>query len=324
MYNVTLDEIDQLIVDGLKNYVDVSNAALKAEREAGRFILGGKLKQTPQNKDKNSFEELLSLGMAALNENQGENLADPIPNSKINQEIHQRLFDHFMGRTNHGLRSALASMGLEEHERKQYRQKDIQTALRAADRAAELISGRQQSAGYPITGGMQIVGGHLIGRATSKGIGMPEQITARNNMEVEGALEGQSRHEYRGKIAAERLKNKFIKSLISNPNNKEIIKVIDALEAITQGDERIIDDGNNDIYGSALDDLIQLVQGDDGTIKSAGEKISDLQTGNISGNKPIIVKAEKDSNVYLHSNGNGNGHAKMQDKFNEAARKRRR
>ena len=233
---IRLDDIDSLIVEGLQDYVNVTNAALKDEKEQGKFILGGKLQATPHKGDASKFEKTLSLGMAMLNEMGEENLAAPIPDSPINREMHARLVDHFMGRSDHGLRSALATMGLEEAESKPMRQKDIGVATRAADRAMEIIAGRQNSAGYPMTGGMQIVGGHLIGRATSKAIGMPEQITARNNMEVEGASEGQSRHEYRGKVAAERLKKKFLKELVQNPNVEETLRIVDALAAVHAGD----------------------------------------------------------------------------------------
>ena len=50
----------------------------------------------------------------------------------------------------------------------------------------------------------------------------------------------------------------------------------------------------------------------------------ELTTGNVSGDKPIIINADEGSSVYLHTNGkNGNGHAKMQDKFNENTRLKR-
>ena len=53
---------------------------------------------------------------------------------------------------------------------------------------------------------------------------------------------------------------------------------------------------------------------------------SELTTGNVSGEKPIIVNADEGASVYLHTNGNGkrNGtsHAEMQDKFNEGSSKR--
>ena len=48
----------------------------------------------------------------------------------------------------------------------------------------------------------------------------------------------------------------------------------------------------------------------------------ELTTGNVSGDKPIIVNADENASVYLHSNGkNGNGHAEMQDKFNEGSKR---
>ena len=229
---IELDEIDSIIVEGLQEHVNVSNAALKSEREDGKFILGGQFKATPKDNDYNRFEETLSLGMAALNESNEENLAAPIPDSPVNREMHSRLVSHFMGRSEHGLRSALATMGLEPAEKPAFRKKDIKNAIRAADRALEIISGRQASVGYPMTGGIQIVGGHLVGRATSEGLGYPEQILHRNNMETEGGYEGQIRHEYRGSVAANRLKKKFIEKLVNNPDLQETLRIVDALTAV--------------------------------------------------------------------------------------------
>ena len=56
----------------------------------------------------------------------------------------------------------------------------------------------------------------------------------------------------------------------------------------------------------------------------AGRDMSELSAGDVSGDKPIIINADKDSNVYLHTNGNKNGHVAMQDKFNQAASIKRR
>ena len=44
----------------------------------------------------------------------------------------------------------------------------------------------------------------------------------------------------------------------------------------------------------------------------------ELTTGSVSGDKPIIVNADENASVYLHTNGkNGNGKAELQEKFNE-------
>ena len=48
---------------------------------------------------------------------------------------------------------------------------------------------------------------------------------------------------------------------------------------------------------------------------------SAVTTGNVSGDKPIIVNADKGANVFVHTNGkNGNGHADMQKEFRETSR----
>lgn len=51
----------------------------------------------------------------------------------------------------------------------------------------------------------------------------------------------------------------------------------------------------------------------------AGE---DLQAaGKVVGEKPIVVNADEGANVYVHTNGNGNGHAAMQREFNRSQRR---
>ena len=58
-------------------------------------------------------------------------------------------------------------------------------------------------------------------------------------------------------------------------------------------------------------------------IRQQAEKISDSQ-GQIIGEKPIVFNIDKGSKVYVHTNGNGNGHAKVQKTFNENNGKPRR
>ena len=53
------------------------------------------------------------------------------------------------------------------------------------------------------------------------------------------------------------------------------------------------------------------------------ESGEDLQaTGQVVGQKPIVVNADEGANVYVHtnSNGNGNGHAALQREFNRRKR----
>ena len=95
------------------------------------------------------------------------------------------------------------------------------------------------------------------------------------------------------------------------------------------------DDEYLDIYGSAVDDLItelrskeqrlaatdampvlKALQDREGAIQR-GEKISDSQ-GQIIGQKPLVINADEGSRIYVHTNGNGNGHAEMQETFNKA------
>ena len=51
------------------------------------------------------------------------------------------------------------------------------------------------------------------------------------------------------------------------------------------------------------------------------ESGEDLQaTGQVVGEKPIVVNADEGANVYVHTNGNGNGHAAVQREFNRRQR----
>ena len=96
------------------------------------------------------------------------------------------------------------------------------------------------------------------------------------------------------------------------------------------------DDGDSDIYGSALDDLIAELRTKDQRLAATdavpilralreregaiqrGEKISDSQ-GQIIGQKPLVINADEGSRIYVHTNGNGNGgHAEVLKEFNKA------
>lgn len=55
-----------------------------------------------------------------------------------------------------------------------------------------------------------------------------------------------------------------------------------------------------------------------------GGNASELTTGNISRDKPIVVNADEGANVFVHTNGkNGNGHSKMQGKFSDRLKRMR-
>ena len=69
------------------------------------------------------------------------------------------------------------------------------------------------------------------------------------------------------------------------------------------------------------EELAKAYQFDDSIIgPEAGE---DMQaTGSVVGQKPFVINADEGANVYIHTNGNGNGenHAIMQEKFNRRRR----
>ena len=92
-----------------------------------------------------------------------------------------------------------------------------------------------------------------------------------------------------------------------------------------------------DIYGSkftneSLRQIRDSLTDEETTPKvkrMAGEVLSqymndpELATGNVSGDKPIIINADENASVYLHANGkNGNGHAEMQEKFNQNSKQK--
>ena len=53
-----------------------------------------------------------------------------------------------------------------------------------------------------------------------------------------------------------------------------------------------------------------------------GRDMSAMTTGNVSGDKPIIVHADEGANVYVHANGKkGNGHESMQKEFGKTNRR---
>ena len=57
----------------------------------------------------------------------------------------------------------------------------------------------------------------------------------------------------------------------------------------------------------------------------AGKDMSELATGDVSGDKPIIVNADEGANVFVHTNGkNENGHTDMQKAFTQTNRRIRR
>lgn len=56
----------------------------------------------------------------------------------------------------------------------------------------------------------------------------------------------------------------------------------------------------------------------------SGRDMSELTTGNVSGDKPIIVNADEGANVFVHTDGKtGNGHANIQKEFSKTDRRLR-
>lgn len=54
----------------------------------------------------------------------------------------------------------------------------------------------------------------------------------------------------------------------------------------------------------------------------SGRDMSELTTGNVSGDKPIIVNADEGANVFVHTDGkSGNGHANIQKEFSKTNRR---
>ena len=143
----------------------------------------------------------LSLGMSALNEVNGNLIVERRPKTPTEREVRQYLSDE-MGT---GLTSSLAGVGLNQSEKTLVKG----DKARALDRAMELWCGIQPSAGYPLSG-VPSAGGHLISRKWSNDMGIPEQITARHNMEFEGDKDNETRGEHRGKYAADLSFKRFL------------------------------------------------------------------------------------------------------------------
>ena len=127
--------------------------------------------------------------------------------------------------------------------------------------------------------------------------------------------------------------NPKYKSIVDQRN--KALKLIQDQHKDGYEDIQYNDDGDSDIYGSALDDLIKATRSDltmdskrfagedpaARTVLQAIESGRDTQsTGAVSGDKPVVIHAGEGSKVFLHTNGNANGHAKMQnvfDRFNQ-------
>lgn len=86
---------------------------------------------------------------------------------------------------------------------------------------------------------------------------------------------------------------------------------------------RKIRDSEMPIAGAASPGVTRMAG--DAIRQLSGRDMSALTTGNVSGDKPIIVNADEGANVLVHTNGkNGNGHADMQKEFGETSRRLKR
>ena len=180
--------------------------------EWGEIIQGkeedkGKITASLDSKLRNNRDErntALSLGMSAVNEANGPLLVEKRPETPLNKEVRQFLTDNIAT----GLTSKLAGVGLNPAETSVVKgDKD-----RAVDRLMDLWNGYQPSVGYPFDG-VPVAGGHLLSRKWSEDIGVPEQITARYNMEFEGDKDNVTRGEHRGRYAGDLSFRRFLSYL---------------------------------------------------------------------------------------------------------------
>jgi hypothetical protein len=179
----------QLGVEALDSHMDL--------REGPDNLLYGGMSQNfsgPQT----DWNTGLSLGLSAINEVNGSKLNT----SRVNPTL-ESARDIILNDLSHGTKSNLATVGLESSEKSGIRKNLPAVDERAADRVYELITGINPTAGYSYDQ-LRVAGGHGIARKTAKEIGIPELITARHNMEFEGDLDNEVRHEHRGKTAAGR------------------------------------------------------------------------------------------------------------------------
>lgn len=118
------------------------------------------------------------------------------------------------------------------------------------------------------------------------------------------------------------LKDRAVQSIMSSPQMRKELDRVRYVESVLNRDKTT--DEAAPAMNDRINDLLTeyYLSKDDPKRKAgdiirqlAGRDMSEFSTGNVSGDKPIIINADKDSNVYLHTNGNGNGHAKMQKKI---------
>jgi len=179
----------QIGVEELKSHMDL--------REGSDNLSYGGMSQNfsgPQT----DWNTGLSLGLSAINEVNGSKLNT----SRVNPTV-EKIRDIILNDLSHGTKSNLATVGLEGPEKSVIREDFTAVEERAADRLHDLIKGINPMAGYSYDQ-LRLAGGHGIARKTAKEIGIPELITARHNMEFEGDLDNEVRHEHRGKTAAGR------------------------------------------------------------------------------------------------------------------------
>lgn len=90
----------------------------------------------------------------------------------------------------------------------------------------------------------------------------------------------------------------------------------------TIGNVRKIRDYSLPIAGAASPNYLRMAG--DAIRQLIGRDASELTTGDISGDKPIVVNADEGANVFVHTNGkNGNGYGKTQQKLNDTLKRMR-
>ena len=168
--------------------------------------------------------------------------------------------------------------------------------------------GRDLYTGAPIVG-MDTQMGHTT--ANSLGGTDLRQELAAINMSLHDS-EGADRLEA---IRRKKVQLDAMKAIEANPellNDPEIQRLV-------MGDKTFVKDLLQKAEGYGFD-----MSGSRGMVQSQGP-ISDSQ-GQVVGEKPLVINADEGSQVFVHTNGNGNGHknghAKTQKAFNELANKR--
>ena len=193
---------------------------------------------------------------------------------------------------------------------------------RAADRVVDYGYGVDRNTGALIAG-MPTEGGHSDNFPHDT---YPEYSNARWNMGTEQKYINKTKGKRTGDDALIAMRNSLKNRMHADQEGDVIRSVVNGWQ-VGEGFGPMIDNMSRPKnMRESLQSQEQLAQA---LLKERmqgimGENISDSQ-GQVVGEKPLVINADEGSQVFVHTNGNGNGkngHAKTQKAFNELAGKK--